>query len=99
MASPDQRDPSAPFRFDLFLDLAINFYAAPELESATHIESPKTKGQTRLNDGFFNFQESLSILSDFPPFPVTVPAVATLPLCVFFLFSCANPSPVRSSHD
>ena len=87
MASPDQRDPSAPFRFDLFLDLAINFYAAPELESATHIESPKTKGQTRLNDGFFNFQESLSILSDFPPFPVTVPAVATLPLCVFFLFS------------
>ena len=58
MASPDQRDPSAPFRFDLFLDLAINFYAAPGSDSATHIESPKTKGQTRLNDGFFNFQPS-----------------------------------------
>jgi len=26
MASPDQRDPSAPFRFDLFLDLAIKIF-------------------------------------------------------------------------
>ena len=41
MASPDQRDSVIPFPFDLFLDLAINFYAEPH-KLKSFLESPKT---------------------------------------------------------